>query len=156
MSAPVKLFMDDLPDNWSTRFGSYHVTREAVIDFAAKFDPQDFHLDDDAAARGPFGRLTASGWHSSAIYMRLLVDELHRLNMPALGSPGVEAINFLKPVCPGDTLTAELSLLERRVSNSRPDRWIVKMRSALRNQDDDVVWTSRSIAFFPRKPEQAG
>src|SRR3546814_1569855 len=121
------------------------MTREAVIDFAAKLDPQDFHLDDAAAARGPFGRLTASGWHTSAVSMRLMVDEFRRLGLATLGSPGVEAINFLKPVYPGDTLSSELTMLERRPSNSRPDRWIVKFRTALRKQDNEVVWTARSI-----------
>src|SRR3546814_10274328 len=99
----MSLFMDDLPEGWSIVFGSHEMTREAVIDFAAKFDPQDFHLDDAAAASGPFGRLTASGWHSSAVSMRLMVDEFRRLGLATLGSPGVEAINFLKPVYPGDT-----------------------------------------------------
>lgn len=148
----MPLYVDDLPDNWNASFGSYLVTREAVIAFAAAFDPQDFHLNDEAAARGPFGRLTASGWHTSAIAMRLLVDGLNQLGLATLGSPGVEAINFLKPVHPGDVLSREMSLLERRISNSRPDRMIVKFRAALRNQDNEVVWTAREICFMPRKP----
>lgn len=145
-------YLEDFPENWSHHFGSTHVTRADIIDFASKFDPQDFHLDDEAAARGPFGRLTASGWHSSAIFMRMLVDELQLLGLTTLGSPGVEAINFLKPVYAGDNLHAEILLLERRISNSKPDRWIAKIRSVLRNQNDEVVWTARNISFFPRNP----
>src|SRR3546814_20618639 len=137
--------MDDLPEGGSIVFGSHEMTREAVIDFAAKFDPQDFHLDDAAAARGPFGRLTASGWHTSAVSMRLMVDEFRRLGLATLGSPGVEAINFLKPVYPGDTLSSELTMLERRPSNSRPDRWIGQFRTALRKQDQKYDWTARRL-----------
>ncbi len=148
----MTLYMDDQPESWTIIYGNYEVTREAVIDFASKFDPQDFHLDDAAASRGPFGSLTASGWHTSAIAMRMLVDEFQRLGLETLGSPGVEAINFLKPVHPGDILSSELTLLERRPSNSRPDRSIAKFRAALRNQKNEVVWTARHICFFPKRP----
>jgi len=148
----MPLYLDDVEDGWKHSFGRIEVRRDEVIDFARRFDPQDFHLDDDAAARGPFGTLTASGWHTAAMGMRMIVDEWSKLDMRSLGSPGIEAINFLKPVRPGDVLTSELELLDRRPSNSRPDRVIAKFRQALRNQNDDVVFTARHICFFPRKP----
>lgn len=151
----MELFLEDLPDNWQTSFGSYTLGREEVVEFAGRYDPQDFHLDDEAAARGPFGRLTASGWHTSAIAMRMMVDEFDRIGLRTLGSPGVEAINFLKPVHPGDTLSSELAMLERRPSNSRPDRMISSFRTVLRNQHGDVVWTCRHTAFHPRRRAEA-
>lgn len=148
----MPLYLDDLEDGWKHSFGRIEVRRDEVIDFARRFDPQDFHLDDDAAAIGPFGTLTASGWHTAAMGMRMIVDEWSKLGMRSLGSPGIEAINFLKPVRPGDVLTSELELLDRRPSNSRPDRVIARIRQALRNQNNDVVFTARHICFFPRKP----
>lgn len=149
------LYLEDLPDRWSAAFGRQEITREAIVSFAGQFDPQDFHLDDVAAARGPFGRLAASGWHTSCLAARMMTDEFERLGLKTLGSPGVEAINFLKPVHPGDVLTSEIQLIDRRVSNSRPDRIIATFRLVLRNQDNDVAWTARPIMFFQRKPDGA-
>jgi len=89
------------------RFGAYQVTREEVIEFASRFDPQPFHLDDAAAAANPiFGKLAASGWHTCAMVMRMLVDHQLKDGHMSLGSPGVDEIRWLKPVYPGDTLSA--------------------------------------------------
>ncbi len=124
------------------RYGAYEVTREEVIDFARKYDPQPFHLDDAAAAATHFGRLSASGWHTGAMVMSMMVANM-QANEPqaGLGSPGVDELRWVKPVYPGDTLSCENELLEKRRSKSRPEMGILKARTTVRNQHGDVVMT---------------
>lgn len=133
-------------DRWQA--GPYAVTREEVLDFARRFDPQPFHLDDEAAAKTYFGRLSASGWHTCAMTMRMMIDGL--LNNPAasLGSPGVDEIRWLKPVYPGDTLRLEGEVSEVRRSQSKPDMGSVKNRITVFNQHDEPVMTMLSIGLF--------
>ena len=133
------LFYEDLEIGSEQSFGRYEVTREEVMEFAGKYDPQPFHLDDDAAAATHFGRLSASGWHTCAMTMRMLVDNMANHKQAGLGSPGVDQLRWIKPVYPGDTLRVETELLEKRRSKSRPDMGIFKSRSRTINQDGDIV-----------------
>lgn len=103
------------------RFGRYVVTREEVIEYASKYDPQAFHLDDEAASKTYFGRLSASGWHTCAMTMRMLVDNMSTVQQAGLGSPGVDNLRWVKPVYPGDILRCETEVIEKRRSKSRPD-----------------------------------
>ncbi len=105
-------------------FGSVTVEEAEVIAFAQRFDPQPFHIDAMAAKQSVFGGLIASGWHTAAMMMGMIVE--HYLAQSAsLGSPGIDELRWLKPVRPGDTLTARVTVLETRRSRSKPDRGIV-------------------------------
>ena len=108
------LYFEDIEVGSTQKFGAYEVTREEVIDFAQKFDPQPFHLDDEAAAKTHFKRLSASGWHSCAMTMRMLVENMANQKQASLGSPGTDEIRWLRPVHPGDTLRIELTITEGR------------------------------------------
>lgn len=136
------------------RYGSKLVDRDEVIDFARKFDPQPFHLDDAAAAANPvFGRLAASGWHTAAMAMRMTADHWAEMGgRSILGGAGIEDLAWLKPVYPGDVLRCELEVIETRASQSKPDRGIVKSRMTVFNQDDQPVMRQTSIVMVARKP----
>lgn len=132
------------------RFGSYRMTREEVIDFAARYDPQPFHLDDLAAAANPiFGRLSASGWHTASATMRMLIDHSRRYDGHAMGSPGVEDLRWKAPTYPGDTLSLETEILETRPSHSRPEIGLVRTRISTFNQHGEEVMSMVAITMVP-------
>jgi acyl dehydratase len=114
------LYYEDITVGSSNKFGNYEATREEVMRFAETYDPQPFHLDDNAAAATHFGRLSASGWHTCAMTMRMMVDNMKVQKQAGLGSPGVDNLRWVKPVYPGDTLTCRTEVLEKRRSKSRP------------------------------------
>ncbi|HPE49849.1 MAG TPA: MaoC family dehydratase [Hyphomonas sp.] len=121
---------------------TYDVTREEVIEFAGKYDPQPFHLDDEAAAKTHFGRLSASGWHTAAMTMRMMVEGWRTQEPSAsLGSPGVDELRWRKPVYPGDTLRAESKLISKRRMNSRREMGLMKTETTVYNQNDEIVLT---------------
>lgn len=121
---------------------SYKVTRDEVIDFASKYDPQPFHLDDEAAKATFFGRLSASGWHTGAMAMRMMVDTWRDGEPTAgLGSPGLDELRWVQPVYPGDELRVEMELFAKRRMKSRPEMGITKSRQTVYNQNDEVVMT---------------
>ena len=112
-----------------------------MIAFAGKYDPQPFHLSDEAAAATHFGRLSASGWHTCAMTMAMLVAHLKTNEQAALGSPGIDELRWRTPVYPGDRLRCETEVLEKRRSASRPEMGIYKSRMTVFNQDDVAVMT---------------
>lgn len=130
---------EDIVVGTSQSFGRYEVTRDEVIEFASKYDPQPFHLDDEAAAATHFGRLSASGWHTCAMTMAMLVENLKANRQAGLGSPGIDELRWLKPVFPGDTLRCESEVLVKRRSRSRPEMGLFKSRLTVFNQDDAPV-----------------
>ncbi|MGN6496493.1 MAG: MaoC family dehydratase [Tsuneonella sp.] len=132
-------YFEDIEVGRTASFGHYEVTREEVMAFAAKYDPQPFHLDDEAAARTHFGRLSASGWHTCAMTMSMLVENLKENRQAGLGSPGVDELRWKKPVYPGDTLRVETTVLEKRRSRSRPEMGIFKSKLRVFNQNDEPV-----------------
>jgi acyl dehydratase len=132
-------YFEDVEVGSIARFGDYAVTREEVIDFARRYDPQPFHLSDEAAAGTHFGRLSASGWHTCAMTMAMIVQQLERHDEAGLGSPGIDELRWLKPVHPGDRLHCESEVLEKRRSASRPDMGIYRSRMTVFNQDDIAV-----------------
>lgn len=109
-----------------------------IIDFAREFDPQSFHVDPDAAARGQFGGLIASGWHTTAVMMRLLAGH-YLSSVASLASPGVDELRWVAPVRPGDTLRLRATVVEGRRSRSKPDRGMVRTAIELLNQRDEAV-----------------
>ena len=132
-------FYEDIEVGTTNAFGRYEVTREEVMEFASRYDPQPFHLDDDAAAQTHFGRLSASGWHTCSMTMAMMVENMKDEKSAGLGSPGVDSLRWKKPVYPGDTLRCETEIIEKRRSASRPEMGIFKSRIRTFNQDDEMV-----------------
>ena len=144
-------YFEDFIVGEANELGSRTLSQEQIIAFAREYDPQPFHVDPEAAKSSIFGTLIASGWQTVAVFMSLLVNGL--LNDTAsLGSPGVEGIEWLKPVKPGDRLSARFRVLEVTPSKSRPDRGIVKSQGEVTNQDGALVMTIRATNFFGRRP----
>lgn len=142
------LYFEDLEVGAKQSFGRYEVTREEVIEFASKYDPQPFHLDDAAAAKTHFGRLSASGWHTCAMSMSMLVENMKNVRSAGLGSPGLEELKWLRPVYPGDVLRCETELFEKRRSKSRPEMGLTKSRIQVFNQNDEMVMQSVNIGLM--------
>jgi acyl dehydratase len=135
-------YYEDIIVGQKQTYGKKLVTREEVIDFASKYDPQPFHLDDDFAAKTHFGRLSASGWHTGAMVMAMSVANMSQGEGQAgLGSPGIDELRWVKPVFPEDTLSCETEVLEKRRSKNRPEMGIIKSRVTCRNQHGEVVMT---------------
>ncbi|WP_394728143.1 MaoC family dehydratase [Altererythrobacter sp. GH1-8] len=133
------LYFEDLEVGSKQSFGRYEVTREEVLDFASKYDPQPFHLDDEAAAKTHFGKLSASGWHTCAMTMAMMVENMKSVKQAGLGSPGIDNLMWKKPVFPGDVLRVEGEVIEKRRSKSRPEMGLFKSRAMVFNQNDEVV-----------------
>ena len=133
------LYFEDLEIGSTQSYGRYEVTMEEVLEFAGKYDPQAFHLDQEAAAQTHFGRISASGWHTCAMTMAMMVENMKVHKQAGLGSPGVDQLRWKKPVYPGDILRVETTLLEKRRSKSRLEMGIFKSRGQTINQDGDVV-----------------
>ena len=146
-------YFEDLEIGRSQSFGNRAVVREEVMEFAAKYDPQAFHLDDEAAAKTHFGRLSASGWHTCAMVMSMLVENLKVNKQAGLGSPGVDELRWLKPVYPGDTLRCESEILSKRVSATKPEMGFFKSKLVVFNQDDQPVMSMISNGIIATRPK---
>jgi acyl dehydratase len=144
-------YFEDFAPGQVIELGRYTITKDEIVAFARQFDPQPFHLDEEAAKKTIYGGLLASGWHSAAITMRLLYDGLVKDTI-SLGSPGVDELRWVKPVRPGDTLSARVTVLECIPSRSKPDRGVVRSAIEMRNQHDEVVVTSKGLSLFGRRP----
>ena len=145
-----KIAWEDFVEGAVDSYGPHLVTREEIIAFAAQFDPQPMHLDEEAAKSTMLGGLAASGWHTCAILMRIMADWFV-VNSTGMGSPGIEEVKWLKPVRPGDQLTARRTVLEKRASKSRPDMGFVKIAFELLNQADVLVMTMTCTIMFGRR-----
>jgi acyl dehydratase len=144
-----KRYFEDLAVGQKFASPTLTVDADAITAFAAQFDPQPFHLDDEAARETIFEGLAASGWHTAALTMRLCVASDFR---PAGGILGIGGeLNWLKPVRPGDVLHVEIEIIETRVSRSRPGQGIVKIRLTTLNQDDEPVQTFTPTLFVDRR-----
>ena len=148
------IYLDDLEVGQETYFGSYEVTREEVIDFARKYDPQPFHLSDEAAAKTHFGRLAASGWHSCAMTMAVIARHVVETEQAGLGSPGIDELRWLKPVYPGDTLHVSSRIVEVRPSRSKPAIGSFRSATIVTNQHDEPVLSFTSIVLMRRRPRE--
>jgi acyl dehydratase len=146
------IWFEDLELGSETYFGSYEVTREEVLEFARKYDPQPFHLSDEAAAKTHFGRLAASGWHTCAMTMAVIARKVVEGEQAGLGSPGINELRWLKPVYPGDTLHVHGKIIELRPSRSRPDIGSFRTVTTVLNQDRVPVMTFTSIVLMRRRP----
>ena len=143
-------YLDDLAVGQRFVSGSLAVDAAAIKAFAAEFDPQPFHLDDAAAKASLFGGLAASGWHTAALTMRLLIDGGAPMAGGVIGAGG--EISWPRPTRPGDVLTVTSEVIEVTPSKSRPDRGMVTLRSETRNQRDEVVQILTARLVVPRRP----
>ena len=146
------IYFEDLQVGAETCFGSYDVTREEVLDFARKYDPQPFHLSDEEAAKTHFGRLAASGWHTCAMTMAVIARSVVDDQQAGLGSPGVDQLRWLKPVYPGDTLHVRGRILDKTPSRSKPEIGSFRTETTVTNQDDVPVMRFTSIVLIRRRP----
>ena len=149
------IFFEDIEGGSRQSFGRYEVTHEEVLEFAGKYDPQPFHLDEEAAAQTHFGRISASGWHTCAMTMAMMVENLTANKQAGFGSPGVDQLRWKKPVYPGDTLRCESEILEKRRSKSRREMGIFKSRTTTFNQHDEPVLEMISNGLIRVRDEDA-
>ncbi len=148
-SAIDKLYLEDLSVGQRFTTGTLTVTEAEIKAFAGRYDPQPFHLDDAAAAKTLFGGLAASGWHTAAMTMRLLVEGGAPLAWGIIGGGG--EIAWPRPTRPGDVLHVEGEVIEITPSKSKPDRGMVVMKSETRNQDGDTVQVTSMKLVVPRR-----
>lgn len=140
-------YFEDYPQGAAFDIGSVTVDESELVDFARRYDPQAIHIDKAAAEAGPYGGLISSGWQTTAMFMRLLVDNFLP-GKASLGSPGVDQLRWLKPVRPGDVLTARLTVTQARRSKSRPDRGIVTIAAEVVNQGGEMVMTMTAATLM--------
>jgi acyl dehydratase len=144
------MFWEDFRVGDSAPMGEAVIDRDEVIEFASKYDPQSFHIDEAAAKASMYGGLIASGWHTVALVMRMMVDS-YLSKAASLGSPGVDNVRWLKPVRPGDRIRGQRTVLESRASSSRPGMGLVKTRWEVYNQNDELVMTMEGYGMFERR-----
>ena len=144
-------YFEDFYPGQQIALGSRSVSEAEIIAFATQFDPQPFHVDHDAAAASIFGGVIASGWHTCAMMMRLVVDGLMS-ESSSMGSPGLDSVRWLLPVRAGDTISVTYLTKEVKPSASRPERGVVWSKWEARNQHGEVVCTIEGMGMFGRRP----
>ena len=140
-------YWEDFPAGHRMAFGATTVPRDAVIAFATQFDPQSFHVDEEAARQSLFGGLCASGWHTCAMAMRMMCDG-YLLDSASLGSPGIDKLRWLKPVFPGDVLGVRLEVKQSRPMASRPGVGLVQFEWHVHNQHHEDVLSMEGWGMF--------
>ena len=146
----VTIWWEDMQPGTVRELGTATVTAEEIKEFARRYDPQPFHLDEEAGRQSMFGALCASGWQTCGLAMRLTVDNLLR-HTDSKGSPGLESLKWLKPVYPGDVLSLRHTIVESRALRKRPDTGMVRARWELSNQHGDRVMEMEGYGFFGRR-----
>jgi acyl dehydratase len=146
------IWFEDIEVGRETDFGRYEVTREEVLEFARKYDPQPFHLSDEEAAKTHFGRMSASGWHTAAMAMAVIARYVVEHRQEGLGSPGIDELRWRKPVYPGDTLHVRGKIIEKTPSRSRPEMGSFRTHTIVTNQHGEPVMTFTSIVLIRRRP----
>lgn len=146
-----KIFYEDIVIDQTDAFGRYEVTRDEVIEFASKYDPQPFHLNEEAAKQSVFGGLCASGWHTCAMMMRMIVDNMVAQGAAGMGSPGLDGVEWKKPVMVGDILTVRSTPTEKRESKSRRNLGLVKGTNEVFNQHGDLVMVVRTNYMMAKR-----
>jgi len=140
-------FLEDIVIGTVLEFGEKTMTREEIINFAKKYDPQPFHIDEAAAKDSIYGDIIASGWHTGSVTMRMMVD--HMVNeRAALGSPGFNNLKFRRPVRPGDTLRVRSTVKDVKRSKSRPNMGTIFGLVEVLNQTDEVVMSFESLGMI--------
>ncbi|HEY3537801.1 MAG TPA: MaoC family dehydratase [Trinickia sp.] len=146
---------EDLEVGARKEIGAHTFTREEIVEFATRYDPQPFHVDEIAAHASPYCGLIASGWHTCSVLMSIFVHKMLE-GSTSMGSPGVDEIRWVKPVRPGDTIHLFISVLDKRVLASRPDRGIASMLWEGVNQAGEIAVSVRSKVIFGLRGEEPG
>ncbi|AHG03983.1 acyl dehydratase [Halobacterium sp. DL1] len=150
----MTVYYEDLSVGDTMQFGTYEVTAEEIVAFAEQYDPQWFHVDAERAREeSHFGDLAASGWHTAAMSMRLLVDE-HLSEAGSLGAIGVDELRWPNPTFPGESLSVTIEVLSKRPMESDPSRGIVRTKLTTTNQDGDVKASMKPISMYERRPRE--
>ncbi len=144
---PLERYFEDYRAGEVFEFGARLITAEEIIQFASLYDPQPFHLDDEAAQKTHFGRLAASGWMTASVVMRMMVDN-YISRVSSLGSPGIDELRWSKPVHAGDVLRVRVTILETRASKSKPDRGLLYGLNEAYNQNDELVMSYKGWGFY--------
>lgn len=142
---------EDLTPGFTFMTKSRHVSKEEIIEFASEYDPQPFHLDEEAAKGSILGGLCASGWHSCCIAMRLVADDFYPHCTP-LGSPGIEETRWKRPLFAGESVSVTLEVTESRASKSRPDLGLTRFLWTMKNEAGDIIMTSDCWVMLARRP----
>ena len=143
-------YFEDYVEDDVHRFGTIAVEPDEIVAFAKRFDPQAMHTDPEAAERGPFGGLIASGWHTAGLMTRLFMDH-YLTKVASLGSPGADELRWLKPVRPGDTLSVRVTVLKAVPSKSKPDRGAITSFVEVINQAGEVVMTFKVVNIIAKR-----
>ena len=146
----VRIYFEDFHPGQVREIQGPSLTREAIVEFAQLYDPQPFHLSEEAARQSHFGGLVASGWQTVAVCMRLICD-LYLLEAASLGSPGIDELRWTKPVRPGDSLRLKMTVLETKISRSRPEMGSVRSRWEVSNQHGEIVMHMTGWGLFSRR-----
>ncbi|MCY4394513.1 MAG: MaoC family dehydratase [Rhodospirillaceae bacterium] len=153
--SPDTLYFDDFAPGMVFEWGGITVSEESIVAFGREFDPVAIHTDPAAAARGEFGGLIASGWQLAALMQRMQYESYIRRSA-LIASPGVDGLDFLRPVRPGDRLSLRVEVVECRRSRKRADRGLVRVLAHLVNQDGETVLEKRGKSYFRARPAGNG
>jgi acyl dehydratase len=147
-----RLYFEDFPPGECIEYGAYPVTKQGIVEFASQFDPQPFHLDEAAGRASLLGSLSASGWHTAAMVMRMHCDAF-LCNTASFGGAGIKELRWLKPVRPGDSLSIRRTTLAARPSSSRPQMGLVEMICDVRNQANESVMSQQMTLLVKRRDQ---
>ncbi|TAN49466.1 MAG: MaoC family dehydratase [Rhodospirillales bacterium] len=147
----IERWLEDYREGDVHLFGPIEVEEHELLSFARRFDPQSIHTDAAKANAGPFGGLIASGWHTASLMMNLYA-RYYLSECSSLASPGIDELRWMAPVRPQDHLSVRVSILEARVSGSKPDRGFVRTLIEVLNQNDDVVMSMKAMNLIRRRP----
>ena len=150
----MKLAFEDFEPGRSFPLGPIPVTAEAIIEFATEFDPQPMHTSEAGGKASILGGLAASGWHTSALFMRMMAEG-YLLNSHSQGAPGIDLMEWKKPVLAGDTLSGRSIVLESRLMRSRPGIGIARFKHEIENQRGELVCLSENSVMIRMRPEIA-
>ena len=148
-------YFEDIAIGDRIDFGPLTLTHDESVAFAAQFDPQPFHLSEEAAAQTHFGTISASGWHTTALFMKMFVAAMQNdpgRQASSLGAIGVDELRWLRPVRPGDTLRGTSELIEKKASKTRPEMGVIRTKVTIYNQNDEPVMTLIPIAMIRTRP----
>jgi len=148
MTVPFReRYFEDYTVGEIAEFGDYPITEQEIVEFATRYDPQPFHIDAAAAAQTIYGGLIASGWMTGSVMMRLLVDNFIS-PLSSMGSPGIDELRWYKPVRAGDRLHMRVTILEKRRSESKPDRGVIRVQQEAINQNGEAVMSFRGMGMY--------
>lgn len=147
----IRYYFEDFTIGRVFDSGTRQLSEQDILGFASEYDPQYFHTDPEAAKQSIFGGLIASGWQTVGVCMRLMCDS-YLLESSSMGSPGVDAVRWVKPVYPGDTLRMRATVIAAKPSSSKPDRGMATMRCDVFNQKDELVMHMQGVQMMGRRP----